>query len=463
MRFADDQAHIVGSNEELFFPNSFLYRNWVIDALNRDMPFNQFIELQLAADLATPEDKDDDVALGLMGLGPKYYRRSSPEVIADEWEDRVDILSRGLLGLTVACARCHDHKYDPIGTADYYAIAGVFASVEMFNRPLDADRETKNKGEAKNPRDAMHILRETEPVDLAIMVRGDVNRKGPVVPKRFLTVLSSSEPEAFQNGSGRLELAKSITSPDNPLTARVFVNRVWAKMIGRPLVGTPSNFGKLGDTPSHPELLDDLAVRFTEHGWSLKWLCREIAMSATYRQTSQTNEPGLDADEENRLLWRMNRKRLSIEQLRDSMLAAAGKLDADVGGHSIDPSDPETRRRTIYSQVSRLKLNPMLALFDYPDPNVHSERRATTTTPTQKLFLLNSPFVVKTAAILTERLKEETDGNEELVEQAYLLLFSRKPTTDERQLGIEYLASADDQKKKYVHALMVGNGMLFVD
>ncbi len=463
MRYADDQAHIVGNNQELFFPNSYLYRDWVIDALNRDMPYSQFIELQLAADLVTPDNQDDDVALGFMGLGPKYYRRTSPEVMADEWEDRVDILSRGLLGLTVACARCHDHKYDPIGTADYYALAGVFASVDMFNRPLDGERKTKDRGEAKDPQDAMHILRDREPVDLAIMVRGDVNRKGPVVPKRFLTVLSHSDPTPFKNGSGRLELAKSIASTDNPLTARVLVNRVWSRLIGRPLVGTPSNFGSLGERPTHPELLDDLSVRFMEHGWSLKWLCREIVMSSTYLQSSQANEAGTSIDEANRFVWRMNRKRLTVEQWRDAVLSATGSLDASVGGKSIDPSDTTEHRRTLYSHTSRLKLNPMLALFDYPDPNVHSERRATTTTPSQKLFLLNSAFIVDNAVNFAERLTQETDSDEQLIERAYMLLYSRDPSTDERQLGIQYLAEVGDQKEKYLHALMVANTMLFID
>ena len=471
MRFADDQAHIVGNNQELFFPNSYLYRDWVINALNADMPYDKFIELQLAADILTPDDPDDDVALGFMGLGPKYYRRNSPEVMADEWEDRVDILSRGLLGLTVACARCHDHKFDPIGTADYYALAGVFASVEMFNRPLQEEPEVKSKREVKAPPDAIHILRELEPTNLSIMVRGDVNRKGPVVPRRFLTVLSRLEPQPFQNGSGRLELAECIASSDNPLTARVLVNRVWTRLIGRPLVGTPSNFGSLGDRPSHPELLDDLSVRFMEHGWSLKWLCREIVMSATYRQSSQPNQAGVSTNEANTLLWRMNRKRLTVEQWRDSILSAAGKIDSVVGGKSIDPSEPLAQRRTLYSFASRLKLNPMLALFDYPDPNVHSERRVTTTTPTQKLFMLNSPFMVEQASALTKRLEDETNSYEQLIERAYMLLFSRHPSMEELQIGKGYLdvevdlnlTDSGNLVEKYVHALMVSNGMLFVD
>ncbi len=474
MRFADDQAHIVGDDKSLFFPNSYLYRDWVVDSLNHDMPYTTFIELQLAADLATPEDLSDDVALGFVGLGPKYYRRKSPEVMADEWEDRVDTLSRGLLGLTVACARCHDHKFDPIGTADYYALAGVFASVEMYNRPLDVSVETNGDGQAKQPEDALHIIRDVAPVDLAIMVRGDVNRKAEVVPKRFLEVLCSTPAESFQ-GSGRLELARAIASPRNPLTARVFVNRVWSRLVGQPLVSTPSNFGSLGQRPSHPELLDDLAVSFMQHDWSLKWLCREIVTSATYQQSSQPSEPGLTSDQGNRLLWRMNRKRLSVEQWRDAMLVATSQLDHCSGGPSCDPSQPIARRRTLYSQASRLKLNPMLALFDYPDPNAHSERRAETTTPAQKLFLLNSPFMVYAAGTLANRLSDATSSPSQLVDQAYVILFARHPTRQEQAIGLQFLSRLRDpvadeiqvretgRLERFLHALLVTNEMMFVE
>src|SRR5262249_9060775 len=187
--------------------------------------------------------------------------------MADEWEDRVDVVGRGLLGLTLACARCHDHKFDPIPTEDYYALAGVFASTRMYNRPLDEKREKKPDGEAKQPKDALHIVREGTPADLNLFVRGDVNTKGPTVPRRFPRVLCAAEPARFQQGSGRLELAQAIASRDNPLTARVIVNRVWGQFFGRPIVGTPSNFGALGERPTHPELLDDLAVRFMDARW----------------------------------------------------------------------------------------------------------------------------------------------------------------------------------------------------
>ncbi|MEZ6135715.1 MAG: PSD1 and planctomycete cytochrome C domain-containing protein [Pirellulaceae bacterium] len=461
MRYADDQAHIVGNDTSLFFPNSHLYRDWVIAALNDDMPFDRFVELQLAADLITPDDPSDDVALGFVGLGPKYYRRNSPEVKAEEWEDRVDVLSRGLLGLTVACARCHDHKFDPVSTADYYALAGVFASTEMFNRPLDPQRETNDKGHAKEPKDALHIIRDIEPQDLAIMIRGDVNRRGPVVPRGFLTVLSSENRKEFGEGSGRSELAREIVSRDNPLVARVFVNRVWGKLIGKPLVATPSNFGNLGQRPTHPELLDDLAVGFMENQWSLKWLCREIVNSATYQQS--TRGESVEADPENRWLSRMHRKRLSVEQMRDTILLAAGRLNSSHDAVAIDPSDPQSTPRTIYCQSSRLKLNPMLALFDYPDPNVHSEARTATITATQKLFAMNSPFMVQNAQALSQRIQAENLSVRQAIEMTYLTLLSRKPRIEEVTAAIDFIHANGDNFDKYVHAVSILNEAIILD
>ncbi|HZT79912.1 MAG TPA: PSD1 and planctomycete cytochrome C domain-containing protein, partial [Gemmataceae bacterium] len=341
-RYAEDQAHIVGNDQSLFYPNAHLYRDWVIQALNADLPYDRFVQLQLAADLIAPDDQPGHAALGFLGLGPKYYSRRSLAVMADEWEDRVDTVCRGLLGLTAACARCHDHKFDPIPQADYYALAGVFASTEMFNRPLPgAPANPDPKKKDKSPASTMHIVREGKPTDLNLFLRGDVNNKGPVVRRHFLSVLCQGEPRPFERGSGRLELAEAIASRDNPLTARVFVNRVWGQCFGRPLVGTASNFGALGERPTHPDLLDDLAVRFMDSGWSLKGLLREIVLSAAYRQASRADARTFAADPENRLLGRMSRRRLSVEEWRDAMLCATGRLESKVGGPSLDPQDPK--------------------------------------------------------------------------------------------------------------------------
>jgi hypothetical protein len=466
-RYAEDQAHIVGKDESLFYPNAYLYRDWVIRALNDNVPFDRFVQLQLAADLIEPDDRSNHAALGFIGLGPKYYRRNDPAVMADEWEDRVDVVGRALLGLTVACARCHDHMFDPISTEDYYGLAGVFASTRLFNRPLNDTAETKADGEAKQPKDALHIVREGTPTDLSVFIRGNVNNKGPTVPRRFLRVLSDGEPKPFQQGSGRRELAEAITEPRNPLTARVIVNRVWAQLVGRPLVGTPSNFGALGEKPTHPELLDDLAVRFMESGWSLKWLQREIVLSAAYRQSSRADAAKQAADPDNKLLGRMNRRRLSAEGWRDALLSLTDRLERMVGGPSIDPQDPKERRRTVYSRVSRLELNRMLALFDFPDPNVHADGRVETTTPLQKLFVLNSPFMVSQAEGLAERLQAEGTGqdNQRRIERAYRLLYGRPATEAELRLGLRFLAGDKDTARwqQYAHVLLAANELLFID
>jgi hypothetical protein len=484
-RFAEDQAHIVGSDASLTYPNAYLYRDWVIAALNRDLPYDEFVRLQLAADLIEGDDSPNLPALGLIGLGPKYYSRRSLQVMSDEWEDRVDIVGRGLLGLTVACARCHDHKFDPIGTEDYYALAGVFASTSMFNKPLrdDVEKAGEKKGEgdddfengkklaseAKNPKDAMHVVREASPTDLNVFIRGVVENKGPVVPRHFLRVLCEGEPAAFASGSGRRELAEAIASPRNPLTARIIVNRMWALYFGKPLVATPSNFGHRGEQPTHPELLDDLAVRFMESGWSLKWLAREIVLSSAYRQASQYDGAVVAADPENQLLSRMNRRRMTVEQWRDALLAATGELQVAIGGPSLDPQDPAQRRRTIYSHASRLELNRMLAMFDYPDPNVHADRRVETTTPLQKMFVLNSPYMVEKAKSLAERLTREVPDSAlaatyQRIDLAYRLLYGRPATEDETRLGIEFLRGGDAGRlKQYTHVLLAANELLYVD
>jgi cytochrome c553 len=465
-RYAEDQAHIVGSNRELCYPNAYKFRDWVIASLNSDLPYDEFVRQQLAADLIAPDDRAGHVALGFIGLGPKYYRRGSPDVMAEEWEDRVDTVTRGLLGLTVACARCHHHKYDPIPTEDYYALAGVFASTEMYNRP-DSDKvETTKGGQAKKPEESLHIVRDSNPRDIEVMIRGDVTKKGPKVDRHFLTVLCEASPPTLQNGSGRLDLANAIASRDNPLTARVIVNRVWAQFFKTGIVKTMSNFGSLGERPTHPELLDDLAVRFMENGWSLKWLMREIALSSTYRQSSHATQESLSADPENQLLGRMPRRRLSIEAWRDSVLAASGELEATVYGTSLDPMKIEAKRRTIYAEISRLELNKLLALFDFPDPNIHNPQRNETTTPLQKLFVLNSPFMVRNAELLRDRVAKSAGEDAPVrVLMAYRQLFGRNPTDEEQRLAYEFLGESPSQERwaEYTHALLASNEFLILD
>jgi hypothetical protein len=314
------------------------------------------------------------------------------------------------------------------------------------------------------------MVREGKPRDLNVMVRGDVNNKGPVVPRHFLSVLCRGTPRPFTQGSGRRELAAAIASRDNPLTARVLVNRIWGQCFGRPLAATPSNFGALGQRPTHPELLDDLAVRFMDAGWSLKWLLREITLSTTYAQSGRCEGRTAEADPDDRLLGRMPRRRLAVEAWRDAILAAAGRLDPAVGGPSIDPQDPGQRQRTVYSAVSRLEVNRMLALFDFPDPNVHAAGRTETTTPLQKLFVLNSPFMVAQSGALAGRLAREVAGGGPEVDRrrigrAYRLLYGRAPREEEVRLGLGFLAggAGDARWRQYTQVLLAANEMLYID
>jgi len=438
-RYAEDQAHQVGNNAKSFYPHAHRYRQWVIDAFNRDLPYNEFVRLQLAAD---SEGEDDLEALGFLGLGPQYYNRGRLDVIAEEWEDRVDTVTRGFLGLTVACARCHDHFYDPITTRDYHALAGVFASIKMEKRKV-GDRE-------------MHIVKDQKVKDLEIFIRGNVEDKGPKVPRGFLRILSASEERVrFVDGSGRKELAEAIVDPRNPLTARVMVNRLWGEIFGVPLVATASNFGANGQEPTHPELLDYLAVKFQEDRWSIKSLVRELVLSATYRQA-------VTRSEDNRLLAGTNRRRLSAEMLRDSMLAASGELEFGTGS-SRDLDDLKNRRRTVFARISRKELNSFLRQFDYPDANVHAAGRASTITPTQKLYLLNSPFVSARAAKVVEGLSGK--GLEAGVKVLFDRILSRPPTRSELSHALRYFegSSGDRDWAGFGQVLFCSNAFLYRD
>ena len=465
-RYAEDQAHQVGSDTQFFYPYAYKYRQWVIDAFNRDLPYDQFITLQLAADKV--EDGDDDLAaLGFIGLGPKYYNRNRLDVQADEWEDRVDTVSRTFLALTVGCARCHDHKYDPITQRDYYAVAGVFASTRLVNKTSDGIVVDGKTSADKMPADTLHIIEDGAAQDLNVFIRGDVERKGETVPRRFLQVLCDGVPREFHDGSGRKELAEAIASRSNPLTARVMVNRVWGMLLGRPIVPTPSNFGHSGMLPSHPELLDELAVRFMDGGWSIKSLVGQIVLSSTYRQNSQSDHSRVATDPANALYWRMNRRRLTVEQWRDAVLFVCGELDPE-GGKSMELDDPKNLRRTVYARVSRLKLNDLLTQFDYPDANVHSEKRAVTTTALQKLFVLNSPFILQRSRALAARLTSDPNESDvSRVGRAYRLLFGREPEKDAIDLALGFLKKPTTAQmsrwEEYAQMLLVCDEMLYVD
>ncbi len=466
-RYAEDQAHQVGDNTAFFYPNAFKYRKWVIDAFNNDLPYDDFIRKQLAADLEKDKSVTDLPALGFIGLGHKFYNRNRLTVKAEEWSEQVDTLTRAFLGLTVACAQCHDHKYDPVTQKDYYALAGVFASTDLVDRMEDGSEIKKDSEAHKKRIGTIHIVRDTKPKDLHVFLRGNTETKGDLVKRRFLKVLAQNEPKSFTQGSGRLELAEAIADPNNPLTARVIVNRVWSIFFGRGLVATPSNFGQLGSLPSHSELLDDLAVRFMENNWSIKWLVRELVLSSTYQQNSQIISRNELIDPANIYLWRMNRRRLSVEQWRDSILAASNNLDRR-GGESLELTDAKNVRRTIYGRVSRKKLSDILIQFDYPDANVHSAKRSDTTTAIQKLFIINSSFMVEQAKGLAKRITGDSSTTDLThIQSTYALLYNRQPTREETDLGLAFLRLPAEGKltrwEQYSHALLAANEMMFVD
>ena len=435
-------------------PHAYRYRDWVVQAFNSDMPYDRFVRLQIAGDLVGDAEPDMVVklaGLGFQGLGAEYHRGSvTAQVLADELDDRVDTLTRGLLGLTVACARCHDHKYDPIPTRDYYSLAAAYNGSNLTERPLadaktieqfkawekqvkDAearlkrlDKERKSgklteasqKEHAERRAELERLKKETPPpllmahvisgggTAMRVHIRGNVERLGEPAPPGYLRVLqgeySSKSPAKFT----RLELAESIASPNNPLTARVIVNRVWQHHFGRGIVGTPSNFGQLGDRPTHPQLLDTLAVRFMENGWSLRWLHREILLSSTYQLSSAELPANAESDPDNLFLWRHTPGRLDFEAWRDAWLAVSGRLDRKLGGPSLDLNQAGNVRRTIYGKVSRLEPNKLAVMFDFPDANVTSDRRNVTTVPQQQLFVLNSDFTIETAKAFAKRLEK---------------------------------------------------------
>jgi len=548
-RYAYDQAHQLGVMPKAA---AWRYRDWVVAALNRDLPYDRFLVLQLAADQLQDETAvataGDWAALGFLALGPVYYKKNdAARAMAEEIDDRVDVVTRTMLGMTVSCARCHDHPHDPIPTADYYSLAGVFASSRQVEIPhggrgevrryydwrrrmavaanelqdflngerdrllagtnpggavgrriddsqrtqllLDDSPETvvrllppdrkqqyrslRQRIEAVRSRaperaPIMHAVVDGQVRDLAILDRGNPRQPLGHVPRRFLQAIAGEVRPPYRRGSGRLELARDITDPGNPLTARVIVNRLWQHHFGRGIVATPSNFGARGARPTHPRLLDYLANRLIESGWSLKAVQREIVLSAAYRRSSDHQADGGAVDPENRLLWRQRRRRLEIEPLRDAMLAVSGQLDGRIGGPGLELTDALHRRRTIYTRISRSRLNQTLELFDFPDPNVHAAVRSHTLGPQQQLYLLNSPWIQERAKQLAARAGAKHSTFKARIGWLYITLFAREPTVEELAIAQKYLSQRgskdlDTAWQQYAHALLISNESLFVD
>jgi hypothetical protein len=636
-RYSDSVNDSVNSGQR--FPWSYTYRDWVIQSLNEDLPYDRFVLYQLAADRVPGIEPRHLAALGFLSLG-REFPKSYPETV----DDRIDAVSRGLLGLTVACARCHDHKYDPIPTRDYYSLYAILSNIrqpdelpllgksgalsskqegyrrrlerikkeyqeyrirrnaemvaffktqtadyliaahdaealsnteieelvrdrqlnqhvlerwqkylrqsktsgepvfrlwhaaaaipssqfaarwpatraaakvstpletELSSRSIDSWRDlaeayaaalTKcdraepfgdpereqlravlrgptsaadvpveefeliyTEGDGNNTRSirvrynamlaqaaydgaparAMAVQDIPTPAPGHVFIRGNPNNPGAPTPPRFLSCLGGGE-KIFHNGSGRLELAQAIIDSANPLTARVIVNRVWIQHFGFGLVRTPSDFGFRGDPPTHPELLDYLAVKFVESGWSLKKLHRLIMTSAAYRQASADNATARKIDPENQLLWRMNRRRLEIECVRDSMLAAAGRLDLTAGGVPFSlTAEPSTPRRSVYGFIERGRIPALLSAFDFASPDQHAPLRYVTTVPQQALFFLNSPFVAEQARALANRseIAAASSPSEKIV-RMYRLVFGRTPEKRELEAGLRFVSQS---------------------
>jgi len=653
-RYADTKGYLAG-NQARLFTHSYTYRDYVIDAFNADLPYDRFIIQQVAADkLDLGEDKRPLAAMGFLTLGRRFL--NNPHDIID---DRIDVVTRGFMGLTVGCARCHEHKYDPIPMADYYSLYGVFASshepgdkpfiseaVDPIQRAaferehrqrednlnnyqreqyarireqvkrqtgdyiwaahrsakvpaakldelarkakldpdltrrwmrhltkrresgdptfatwfalakLDAksfgeqaraalDGESLDKAhpavraalqdldsleavakalgqllykagenqprlrevvysdtspaklsdgdvmrvmEVKGregirsrrrkfdelegehpgaPNRAMVLLDNAQPHNPRIFLRGNPGSKGDAVPRRFLAVLSGKERRPFEGGSGRLEMARAIADPQNPLTARVMVNRVWQRLFGSGLVITPSDFGVRAEPPSHPKLLDFLTADFIENAWSIKALIRGIVTSSTYRQGETLQPEFAERDPGNRLLWQMNRKRLDFEAMRDSVLSVSGSLSLQQGGRSVRIDDkPDANRRTVYAFVNRQNLPNLFRTFDFAGPDTTCPQRFTTTVPQQALYLLNSPFIETQAKRLSKRVEVRAVADDSRIRVLYRLAYQREPSAGElvlaRQFVDNFVPSAVAWER-LGQALLVSNEMMFID
>ncbi|MCI0741743.1 MAG: PSD1 and planctomycete cytochrome C domain-containing protein, partial [Gemmataceae bacterium] len=527
VRYADT----AGDNSDYPIPQMYKYRDWVIDAFNRDMPYDQFVREQLAGDLMSPVGQvsnqsakkdgqvenlsyDKVIATGYLA---NSRRHGSYEDKRYPWhltiEDTLDNFGKAFLGMTLGCARCHDHKFDPIGIEDYYALYGFFSStrypwpgieLEKYQRDLvplalpaevekvtkekqkrlaELDKEIKQLEKDKGDADRIKALKkEREQVakaplpfqlayavidgrnepnkrigqvgDVCVQLKGDPDRPGKMVARRFPLILGGQTLGPDTKGSGRLELAQWLTSPDNPLFARVMVNRIWQYHFGKGLVETPNDFGKQGRPPTHTELLDYLAKQFIQSGWSVKSQHRLILSTRAYQMSSQDNEANAKADPDNDLLWQFSRRRLDAESIRDAILAVSGTLDRSRGGAHPFPEQAkwdftqhkpfkavyDTKRRSVYLMTQRIQRHPFLAMFDGPDTNASTANRLVSTTPLQALYLMNDPFVHEQSRQFAARLLRECKEDEGRVERAFLLVYGRPPADEERRQANDYLA-----------------------
>jgi hypothetical protein len=563
-------AESSGREVNLTFPDAWRYRDYVIDSFNDDKPFDRFIQEQIAGDLL-PVNTDEQwsenlTATGFLALGPKTLsEQNGRQFKLDLIDEQVDVTSRVILGVSVACARCHDHKFDPIPQTDYYAMSGIFENTSthygtidtlqnrrpsnLISLPITDSKLKKNKISRKELADLKDRLDETRkelqqaqrqriqrrrngnssssaqqsiqsvarlssatgaleakvnsydsngyPIAQAMGVqevdkllqtrllgRGEFDQPAQVVARGFPQVLCDTPIELDEKSSGRLELARWMGSDQNPLTARVMVNRIWQHMMGQAIVRTPENFGATGQAPTHPALLDWLAVKFVEENWSVKTLIREIALSHVYRSSSKFNEQGFAADPTNELLWRFEPRRLDAEALRDSILAISGSLDEErpygslvakagqglvrngvilaAGGQTPTQNERSSRRganrmasrnqgmmsfsgargavmtieqpvthRSVYLPVVRDNITRSMDVFDFAESSMVVGHRETSNTPDQGLYFLNNEFVIEQSQLFAKRLIAEASQVESQVRLAFIWAYGREASVGE--------------------------------